>query len=220
MAITLKLSVNQTVSRTAQELRDALKPGAIENAMGRGVANLVRNHLFALNQSRPNQLGGRRTNFWAQAARGTSQASQPGGFTVSINQVGFRQRYQGGWIRPTGGKKYLTIPAVAEAHGRRASEFSNLRFGFAANKYGNLQPALIEASATKVKFGRARKDGTRGVKSEGTGGKVMFFLSKRVFQQADASVLPTLPEMEAAAVAAADAVIAAALAKGGNDARN
>lgn len=199
------LDITDRVSPLLRELAGFATSGELERAAEQGAVVVVRDHFFKLNAERPNQLGGRRTNFWTATGRSVSSNSQPGTVEININQVGFRQRLQGGWIRPTGGKKYLTIPAVAEAHGRRASEFSNLRFGFTENKYGNLQPALVEASATNLKFGRKRKDGSRKTNVTGhTGGRAIFFLSKQVFQQADPSVLPSEAAITDAAIKAVE----------------
>lgn len=211
----MNIEVSDTLTPYLAQLRTLVSGNAIDNAMGQGAANTVRAHLVARN-ALPNQLGGRRTNFYNRAAQSVNvQVTQPGTATVSINKVGLRQRWQGGFIRPTGGRKYLTIPAIPEAHGRRASEFSNLRFGFTEGRSGGLVPALVEASASKVTFGRKRKNGSRSVSSSATGGKAYFFLVKQVFQQADPSVLPTSEQIGAGAAEGARNLLAAAIAKGG-----
>lgn len=197
--------ITDKVTPMLADLRRHIEGGEIEDAMGQGVTVLIRARFARLNAERPNKLGGPRTNFWSAVSRSTNHTSQRGSVEINISHLGFRQRLEGGWIRPKAGKKYLTIPAVAEAHGKRASEFSNLRFGFSENKYGNLQPALVEASATNLKFGRKRKDGSRKTTVTGSsGGRAIFFLSKQVFQPADPSVLPTEPEILAAAIKAGE----------------
>lgn len=194
------IDITDKAGAGVRELRAAIGGGRLANAMGRGATNRIRAHFTDLNAARPNQLGGRRTNFWAAAARSTNYTASPEQVLININQLGFRQRLQGGVIRPVKAK-YLTIPAAPEAHGRRAREFSNLRFGFAENKFGNLQPALIEASATAVTFGRRRKDGTRAVKrGRSLGGRTIFFLTRQVFQRADPTVLPPDQEIIEAAL--------------------
>lgn len=190
--------VTDEASPVLQRLGATLTSGEIENAMGRGASTRIQRHLFGLNSTRPNQLGGKRTNFWSACARGTSYTSQPGSATVTISQLGFRQRLQGGEIRARN-VKYLTIPAVAEAHGRRARSFSNLRFGFAENKYGNLMPALLKAAATRSPKGRLKgKDAKKNI------GNVMYWLTPRVFQKSDPTVLPKESEIVDAALRGAD----------------
>jgi len=106
-------------------------------------------------------------------------------------------------------RKYLTIPAVAEAHGMLASEFPNLRFGFAQNKYGNLAPALVEADSTNVTFGKRKKDGSRTVKQGSTrGSKVIFWLVKKTFPPADPTVLPSHEQFSQAILGAISTRIA------------
>lgn len=212
----MQVQVTNTLTPYLTELRKLVSDRAIDNALGQGAARVVRHHLVAKNAT-PNKLGGRRTNFYNRAAQSVNvQVPAPGTSVVSINKVGLRQRLEGGWIRPTGGRKFLTIPAIAEAHGRRASEFSNLRFGYTQGRNGGLVPALVEASSTQLKFGRQRKDGTRAVSVTGSsGGRAYFFLARQVFQQADPSVLPTQQQIAEGAAEGGRNLLAAAMAKGG-----
>lgn len=201
------ITITDKVSPILARFQNVLKTGAIENVMGRAVVNKLQAHFLQLNASRANELGGDRTNFYAGAAKSTNSQARPGEVKISVNQVGIRQRYEGGEIRPLAGK-YLTIPASAEAYGHRAREFSDLRFGFAENKFGNLQPALVRASSSQVKFGRQKNDGTRAVKQTGSrGGEVMYFLCPRVFQRADPTVIPPEAELADAAVSVANKFI-------------
>jgi hypothetical protein len=89
------------------------------------VRTLVQDHLGALDANRANQLGGKRTHFYAAAARGVSYATGSEGVDISIHQTGIAQRYFGGTIKPVN-SKYLTIPADPESYGHRAGEFNNL----------------------------------------------------------------------------------------------
>src|SRR5262245_56863384 len=123
--MSVSIDITDKVTPMLNRVGAGLRTGALENVMGRAGANAVQNHFFTLN-TKPNQLGGRRTNFWAAAAKSTSYTSAPGEVTINVNKQGVRQQYQGGTIKPVR-RKYLTIPAAPEAHGRRASEFSNLR---------------------------------------------------------------------------------------------
>ena len=211
----IAINITDKVTPMLRGAAGQLKGTALENAMGQGASELIQRHLVALNAARPNALGGKRTNFYSRAAKATNYQVKPGEVTVVIAHQGIRQRYQGGFIRPTGGRKYLTIPAIPEAYGKRASELNNLRFGFTEGRSGNLVPALVEASATKVKFGRARQDGSRRTTITGNvGGRAFFYLVRQVFQQADPSVLPTNDQIAGAAVKAGDVAIQTAANKG------
>src|SRR6266700_2185399 len=96
-----------------------LQLAGVKPAIGRAVARLVQQHFLRLNRSRANPLGGTRTNFYAQAARHTRFQVTSGGVRLTVDQVGIRQRLQGGQILPRHAA-YLTLPAIAQAYGRRA----------------------------------------------------------------------------------------------------
>jgi hypothetical protein len=189
MSIGVQIDIQDTAGPAVRRVLEGLGPGRLNPVIGRAAQNHVRDHLFRLNTERPNRLGGRRTNFYAAAARGTQFTTVAEGVLVSVNKLGIRQRFQGGEIKPTGGRKFLTIPAIAEAHGRRAGEFNNLRFAMPGGK-----PALVEADATLVK---RTKKGFKGTTS--VGGKIIFWLRRSVTQQPDPTVLPS-PEALGAAV--------------------
>ncbi len=186
------------------EIRDRATP-AVEGALGelqlagvkpeigRAVARLVQQHFLRLNASRANPLGGPRSNFYAQAARGTRYDVLTDGVLVSVSQVGIRQRLEGGEIVPRS-VKYLTLPAIAEAYGKRAREFPNLVLMW-RRIAGQTRPvALVEPEATQP---------ARGVKTDSVGGKIFFWLVKSVTQPADPSVLPTDDEFRDTAIGAA-----------------
>lgn len=164
-----------------------------------------REHFFRLNQERPNRLGGKRTNFFGQAAKSTGATADGGNVVVNIAHVGIRQRVEGGIIRPTGGRKFLTIPAIAEAYGTRAREHPFLHAVFSPG--GRVSGALVETEHTAVSFtqGRGRQKGTTVTKrGEDRGGKVWFWLVNSVKQPPDPTVLPSADTVRAAAVTALD----------------
>lgn len=202
MAFSTNIEITDSATPLAERMVLALRADRIGEGAGRAVSNQLRKHFFALNKARPNQLGGKRTNFYNQAARSITYRLTSSGVTVSINKLGIRQRLQGGRIKPTRGRRYLTIPAAPEAYGTRAGEWHNLKFGFAFNKKGEIQPALIEAQSTGIKFGkRRRKDGTFSMKrSVREGGKPMFWLVRSVNQRPDPTVLPSMASIQQTAV--------------------
>lgn len=192
------VTVKDEASPKLKRLDEALTGGAIDNVIGRAATNVIRAHFTRLQDERPNKEGWKRQNFWAACNRSTSYESQPGLSVITISKLGFRQRLEGGKIEAQNAK-YLTIPATSEAYGKRAREFSNLRFGFAEGKYGNLMPALIKAAATRSANGRLQgKDAKKNI------GNVMYWLTPRVFQRADPSVLPHEDVITTYALAEAD----------------
>lgn len=169
----------------------------------RAMGTLVRAHLVGLNGQR-HRSGG--TNFYARAARSVTSAIVPQGAATSITAIGFRQRLLGGTIRPRAGKKYLTIPAREEAYGVRAPEFQDLHFALVETQDGNLRPALVRNWSTAISIHkRKQSDGSfkTSIKAgEAQGGEVMYWLVRKVTQQADPSVLPYNEQLVAVAVTA------------------
>lgn len=193
--VSLALRVERTAgdADAAARLARALRPERLNPVVGRSGVNLFREHFFRLNAERPNKLGGKRTNFYGDAARGTSSTVLPDGALVSVNQVGIRQRWLGGTIRAKPGK-WLTIPARAEAHGKRAREFDDLRFVLlTGDERGGA--ALVRNESTALKRKRDRKTGAVSfVAGEERGGEVMYWLRRSVTQRPDPSVVP-LPDV-------------------------
>lgn len=172
------IDIRDTATPALRSLLDSCAGKNINPVVGRAGVNYLKIHFRKLNAERANKLGGERTNFYAQAARGTNYTLLPDGVVLGINQVGIRQRFYGGTIKagkqisritgkPT---QYLTIPACSEAYGKRAGEFYNLRF-------------------------RMNKEKTSGSLSDKTTGQTLFWLKKEVTQKEDKSVLPTDQEL-------------------------
>lgn len=169
-----------------------LKAEDLVRVGGRAAANLTREHLFELDRTRPNKMGGKRTHFYADAARSVQTPTVSGSqATVVVNQVGLAQRWLGGTITAghgtsswSGGPtRYLTIPARPEAYGRRAGEFKDLEFVPATTDHPAM---LVQALQTVLK--RTKK----GFKAVGeAGGMAMFWLVRSVKQEADPTVMPS-----------------------------
>lgn len=192
------VTVKDEASPKLKRLDEFISSGKMDDTIGRAASNVIRAHFTRLQSERPNKEGWTRQNFWSKCNESTSHASQPGVSVITIAKLGFRQRLEGGKIEAQNGK-YLTIPATSEAYGKRAGQFSNLRFGFAENKYGNLMPALLKAAATRSPKGKLQgKDAKKNI------GNVMYWLTPRVFQRADPSVLPHEDVITTYALAAAD----------------
>ena len=182
MSITIDLSARETAPGVVRAIGRALQIDRVGPIIGRSANNTIREHLFGLNSSRPNALGGSRTNYYAQAARATQFQVEGESVIVSINQIGIAQRYFGGTIKPKKAK-YLTIPARAEAHGKRAGEFNDLVVVFGR---GGQPIGLARAWQTKIGQNKSGQTVSRGI----AGGEILFWLVKEVTQQADKSVLP------------------------------
>ncbi len=169
------------------------------------VADLVRRHLFSLDDERANKMGGERTHFYSNAAKSVQLPVKSGaGAGFVITWIGLAQRWLGGHIEAgegtsssTGGPtRYLAIPARAEAYGKTPGEFNDLEF--VPRKAGG--GMLVQAMQTQITYGRKSKDGTyRDYSTQTVGGLVMFWLVTSVDQQPDPDVMPAEDDMNEAA---------------------
>ncbi len=197
MSIGILIDYTDHVTPSLAALGVTLEPAALQALAGRAARTVYQRHLAALDQDRPNALGGRRTNFYGRAARQVSWSAVEGGVLISIPWRGLAQRYFGGTITPIPPKKYLTIPAAAEAHGKTVADFDRNALQFL---YGRDGPyAIAERPATLIGFGRRRGDGTRSVRAIGEAGRVLFWLKESVTQEGDTTVLPD-PDKVASAI--------------------
>lgn len=185
MSVSLHINTSGTAAQALADLGRSLGDNSVRNAIGGRVQRLFQDHFRDLNTKRANKLGGQRTNFYAKAARATFFRLEGDGVTLTVAWQGINQRLQGGVLRPTGGRKFLTIPARAEAYGKRAGEFSNLRFEI--TDHG---PALVQKADEFKSVGRARKDGSRKQVQTAAEGVVMFWLRRSVTQKPDPTVVP------------------------------
>jgi hypothetical protein len=164
---------------------------------GRAAANLVKDHLFALD-SRANKLGGPRTHFYSAAAKSVSEPRTAGGVVAfDITKVGLALRWLGGTVTAgsgissaTGGPtKYMAIPARTEAMGKPPSEFPDLIF--VPRRNGGAM--LVQALQTQVSIsGRKNKTVTRG---SVVGGLVFYWLVTETTNAPDPTVMPTREEL-------------------------
>lgn len=78
---------------------------------------------FAVKNYEPNKMNAPKSNFWTQVENSTDIAEVTDtGATVTIAEERFRLQLFGGTILPTK-KKFLTIPLIAEARGKFASDY-------------------------------------------------------------------------------------------------
>jgi hypothetical protein len=196
VSLGLSIDLRDTARPALNRLQGALRPEQLNPVIGRAVVNVYRGHLLRINRERPNQLGGKRTNFYAQAGRGTNFTVDPDGITVSIASVGIAQRFYGGVIRPKA-SKFLTIAVHPAAHGKRAREMDlEVVFGEAG------RPIALATKSTRAVQLTQNKRGQLVRKMIGRRGEIMFLLKKSVTQNPDPTVLPRTDEVAGAAIIA------------------
>lgn len=183
----------------------AIRPAHVFQVVGEGVETMLIEHLGKFDRDNPNKMGGKRTHFIAEMAKSVTLSSDDSHAEIVIHHIGINQKIFGGEIKPTQGKKYLTIPAIAEAYGTTARDWPNLVPLF-SRKGGRVHAyALAEAASTPVPTvgkGKNRRYKPTGQKyksggkfsgmapSENTGRKV-FMLVESVNQQPTDGIIPT-----------------------------
>lgn len=99
---------------------------AMHDVVATAMHRIVLRGFRAKSQTEHNRFG-RPSTFWQRMIEGTSQAATTDEASVSVpREAGLRSR--GGTIRPTGGRRALTIPVAAESYGRSARSFTDLVF--------------------------------------------------------------------------------------------
>lgn len=171
----IEINIKDFATPSLRKLRGRLQ--TMGPVIGRTAVNLFRGHFFKRDKTNANKMGGRRTHFWGTAAGATHFRNHGADIMLEVSQLGVRQRYFGGEIRPRN-KKWLTIPVHPEAYGKGATEFNNLRAVFPSGKNYGL---LIKASEVKRR-GRGQRQEV---------GRAMYLLVKKVNQRADKTVIPS-----------------------------
>ena len=173
------------------------RPQRLRNIVGPALARYVQTHLLG---NGPNKRGWPTTRFWPRAARSTSWWSNAASSNViiSINQIGVRQRYYGGIIRPVKAKA-LAIPISPVSYGHVPADFADL-FLVKTKKGAFLCQRGLELSASGRTVAR-KKLGGNNRRRRPAELHFLFKLSARVTQPGDKSIVPTGDELLAVAMA-------------------
>lgn len=97
----------------------------VYEAIGAAANEACVTHL-AQRDREPNKTGFPKAHFWERIARGTREEVDSGGVTI-VFPYPMRMKVEGGTVRPVRAR-FLTIPMTAAAYGKRAREFSDLKF--------------------------------------------------------------------------------------------
>lgn len=199
--IGIGVQVTNLAAPASRRVARVLSPEYLRPVVGRAASNVYRTHLFALDRERPNAMGGQRTHFYAQAARGTQFTHDADGVTISIVNIGIRQRFYGGVIRPKN-SKWLTIPANPAAHGKRAREFD-----LEVIYDGEGRPIALATKSTRAVQITQNARGNTVRKSIGRHGVIMYWLKKSVTQAPDPTVLAPIDKVAGAIISNVNAVV-------------
>lgn len=194
MSLSLKIDLGDLRGgdpRLARIRRAAQNRRALHMAMASTVsAERVQPRFRELAATNRNPFGAR-GGFWNRMLAGTrARADQRGAYVDMPREVA--QRAFGGTLRPTGGKKYLPIPARTEAYGKSPREFDNLRFV----PFKSGAKALVQRVELKViRHKSGRKKGTIKEIQEIGGAGVLYWLVTSVTQRGQRDVLPSAAEI-------------------------
>ena len=162
------------------KLSKALKSTeALNKVTSNAVAIEVRSVFRGVSGKEKNRFG-RPSTFWARMIGSVRPIFSATSAIVEMNRA-IALRYFGGTVRPTGGKKFLTIPVNAKAYGKSARSFPNLFvFRYAGDgPNGKVFLAMQDRKGDGV--GPWKKDKLT----------LMYLLIRSTKHKADKSVLPT-----------------------------
>ena len=188
MSIGVKVETD-TATPWLKDLASRVTPHRVASEVGPRCQRLIQRNFRSLGS---NKRGWPTTEFYNRAADATNWQEGFGFVMIGVNQIGIRQRLMGGPITPQNAKM-LTIPARAEAYGKRAREFSGLRFKIVLDpETGRMRPALVNmgASATLIAEKKGKRGGFKAIGSEFSE-QPLFWLSKGVKQKPDPRVMPS-----------------------------
>jgi len=179
MAIKIR---DRHIHRLLREVKGALADDNVKHVIGRAGSTTVRDHLFGMDMSETNALGGKRTHFYANAARATHYELISNGVAIVISHTGIALRRYGGTVRPVNAR-LLAVPNIKEAHGRRPREFDNL----VAVMFGRTGiGALMERSHSDIGSRRTVRGRAR---------RIYYWLVPETHHQPNPDVLPTAREL-------------------------
>jgi len=181
-----------------ERVRTGLANRAFRPAIGEAGFKVVYEHFAAKEQEaskatqtvygRP-KLG--HVGLYAQFARATNHRVTTTGVAIAVSHQAIRQRLQGGEIKPDNGR-YLSIPANAEAYGKRISDFGNtLEFGAFTDEQGRTRLGWGLRDDVKQTKTVRRKGKEKQVEKVKFRAGVYFWAVRKVYQAPDPSVLPT-----------------------------
>lgn len=142
------------------------------------------------------RLGATPTGHLSQAAQSVVSSGTDEAATISVTSPGIQRAFGDVIIRPKSGK-YLTIPATAEAYGRRARSFNDLRIAFFGGKLALVkaeQSSLADRSRSGFDYENRAPMQTAGR------APIYYWLKKMVTQKQDRSLLPSDQDYAAAAL--------------------
>lgn len=188
VALTIPLHNFTPATAAVERVRAMFTGGQINAAVEISVTGAVKKRLLQHGQKQ-NRLGAPSTNFWLRASDSVeteSTGTAAGGTVIiRITQRGVALHLHGGTVRPKGtseitGKpiRFLTIPKVAQAHGKTV--------------------AMLRALGVDLYPGRGGLLRQTGPQRDSEGDEMWFVLARSATIKADATVVPSEAALAAA----------------------
>lgn len=206
MSVTMRIDVTDSATPALAAIAAGLGDRAgLHESIGRQALALTKNHLIkvSLDPARhktADKLGATRSDHWGRAADNSTMRADSAAATITIKQVGIGRALHDVMITPKAGKKWLTIPLVAEAYNQRAYRMQGLFFAQPKGRPFALLGRKSGGSAGR----RGRKGKASPYDDDDTAPAVgvvtwVYLLVKSVFQRQDRKLLPSEPEFLVAA---------------------
>lgn len=176
----MALIVDQVTDRLKRLSRALKDTAALNKVIANATSELFKSHFAARAMVERNKFG-KPPTFWKRmrgSVRSFSSASTAG---VEMYRP-VAQRYYGGTIRPTGGKRWLTIPINKLAYRKSARSFEDL----------SIYTSHIGNKFLSMETGKGKKRKT----------VLMYLLKESVTQKGDKTVLPSKSDISASSKAA------------------
>lgn len=177
MSLSFDVSSEDLVSGILLHLGDSIADRtALNDKIGLNELSLVQDHLTNISNERhatANQLGAEPSNFWQNPGGYTESSADANSASVSIHHAGIGRAARDITIEPGPGKKFLTLPLLAEAYNQRAAGLENL---------------FVIKSHEGALFLARHEDGK--AQGDGNGLQVLYLLVTSVTQKQDRTLLP------------------------------
>lgn len=197
---TYGISIKDSATPFVSSVMADINRGRPAKAMGQAASTMLMTHFANENNSNAarhktaTHLGAMPTQLFAKFARATHWDVSGNQIIISVSHPAAGQRYRGGRIKPSKNGGFLAIPINAASYGKMAREFGRV---FAIERLeedvapdGRAGRYLVLKTDITKPVGRARKDGTRRLKTINPSG-VYYRLIRFARQDPDPSVLPT-----------------------------
>ena len=201
--------VTPWLARIARDIEAGRDVNGINGFMARRLAAVTRDYLrkeALVRHKTADRLKAKPTGHLEKGAENVTARPEADGIVIELPIPGIERAFKDVTIVPTL-SKWLTIAATAEAYGRRARSFSDLRVQF----FGKDLMGLVKAEQTELKTRKRRGFSVDQVVGEDgkKRGVVYYWLKKSVFQKQDRTLMPSDEDLLQAAEDGAEAFVQA-----------